>query len=191
MDGVLARYQHGTATQKARCVSRWSTSQSSTLMMGALGRIVSYWTTMIYTQTTIHPTTNGCSLILPTQSKLAADNGSVMCHTTGLVPPDVLSRYLPLNSVFSLVQQLSSESKLVLSHSKVPNLPAESKLVNIPAERTRVALLYCEFNRLIDRLSSSQMQKTVSVSLISSGQGQVSFLQGFLLFFYQNKCCFA
>jgi len=60
-------------------------------------------------------------------------------------------------------------------------LPEEYKLVNIPARTTSVVLLCCGVSRLIVRLSSSQMQKTVSVSLTSLKR--VSFLRFFFVFF--------
>jgi len=63
-------------------------------------------------------------------------------------------------------------------------LPAEYKLVNIPAKRTSVVLLCCGVNRLIVRLSSPQMRKTVSVSLTSLGR--VSFLGFFFPFFLKK-----
>jgi len=72
-----------------------------------------------------------------------------------------------------------------------PELSEESKLVNIPAVRTLVVLLCCRVNRLIVRLSSSQMRKVVSLSLTSLGK--VSFLRVFFPFFVclKDQCCFA
>ena len=74
VDGVLARNQHGTPTSNARCVNRQSTSLSSSLMMVALGHIVSHWTNIIQTQMITPPTTHGFSLNPPKLSQLVPDN---------------------------------------------------------------------------------------------------------------------
>ena len=66
-----------------------------------------------------------------------------------------------------------------------PTLPEEYKLVNIPATRTPVVLLCCGVIRLIVRSRSSQMRKTVSVSLTSLGR--VSFLRVFFPFLFFKK----
>jgi len=72
--------------------------------------------------------------------------------------------YLPLSLI--TLSQLQLPCSCGLSCS-CDTLPEEYKLVNIPARRTPVVLLCCGVIRLIVRFSSSQMRKTVSVSLTS------------------------
>ena len=76
----------------------------------------------------------------------------------------LLIKYLPLSLTTTSQLQLPWSCGLSCSRD---TLPEEYKLVNIPARRTPVILLCCGVNRIIVRLSSSQTQKTVGVSLTS------------------------
>ena len=110
--------------------------------------------------------------------------------TLGLVPRDITSKPLPLNAASSLLEN-SQRSLNSLCPSPSPKLPGDLRLENVLAGRlvTPVVLSCCGVNRLVVRLSRSQMQKSVIVSLTSLRS--VSFLRDFFRsLFSKNKCCF-
>jgi len=97
---------------------------------------------------------------------------SCSCDRSGLNQKPVLTRMVSSRSTGSLQKCFPSPRS---------KLPEDSKLVNIPAGRTLVVLLCCGVNRLIVRLSSSQVRKTASVSLTSLRWVSL------LVFFWKNK----